>query len=117
MNLPAFACFPGDLVTSHKDLISCLNQIEKRLAAIENSQSSPVNASNTSTPGGLWHQMYEAAASATGERCDVRGKDGAAMIRAVAKYVERWAGPRSEIIDTDRLIDLLEYQAQIAEKN
>ena len=59
--------------------------------------------------GGLWNRMRESYGEPS-ELCDT---DGAFMIRAVAGWINQWAG--SNQIDTDRLMQALEAEAQAAQ--
>lgn len=139
--LPLLPCIPGNLVTVPESLTDRLTAIELRLRALENAikrgqtqdDADPTHQSSDTlwsqleaelagsdapadtlkgAEGSMWSQMYEDAAELTGGCSDVTGKDGAAMIRAVAAWIEKWAG--SSQIDTDRLMQALEAEAQAA---
>jgi hypothetical protein len=139
--LPLLPCIPGNLVTVPESLTDHLTAIELRLRALEEAikerqpqddaesihQSSDTlwsqleaELAGSDAPtdtlkgleGSLWSQMYEDAAEASGECSDATGKDGAAMIRAVAAWIEKWAS--SSQIDTDQLLRALDAEAQAA---
>lgn len=115
MSLSVRSCFPGDLVVPPEALEAWCNSVEARLAALEAGQVASGHKDTPKAPAGvLWWQMCEAAArSPRGDQVDFMNTDGAAMIRAVAAYIERWAG--CDTIDTEQLMNVLESQAKIAE--
>lgn len=116
--LPVRPCFPGNLVPVPESLTNHLTAIELRLRALEEAikRGRPQDDAELThqSPGSLWNQMYEDAAEFTGGCSDVTGKDGAAMIRAVAAWIEKWAG--SNQIDTEQLLRALDAEAQAAKQ-
>lgn len=110
-------CIPGNLVPVPESLADHLTAIELRLRALEEAikRGQPQDDAELThqSPGNLWNQMREDAAEFTGECSDVTGKGGAAMIRVVAAWIEKWAG--SSQIDTDQLLRALDAEAQAAQ--
>lgn len=96
-----------DIEPTHQSSESLWSQLEAELAGSDAPTDTLKGAE-----GSLWSQMYEDAAKASGECSDATGKDGAAMIRAVAAWIEKWAS--SSQIDTDQLLRALDAEAQAA---